>query len=117
MSSPYYSEPAFFEAWQRAVMLTRPRLFGDGESDPAAVESKWKLAPRVDDIEAVIHQMPSSEAVYVAALVSFYNDATGGRLLQAVVGRDAVGLADIAASLEEPRRRAVADLLISYAGW
>ncbi len=117
MTSPYYSEQGFFEAWQRAVMLSSPRLFGDGETDPAAAESKWKLRPRVDDIEAVIRQMPSSEAVYVAALVSFYNDDTGGKLLQAVVGRNVVGMADIAAALEEPRRRAIADLIISYAGW
>jgi hypothetical protein len=31
--------------------------------------------------------------------------------------RDAEGLSDIAASLDEPRRRVLADLLITYPGW
>jgi hypothetical protein len=50
-------------------------------------------------------------------MVSFYNDFTGGQLLQRAVGSKSVGMAEIAASLDAPRRQVIADLLLSYCGW
>jgi hypothetical protein len=50
-------------------------------------------------------------------MVSFYNDRIGGPLLQRVIGYDDVGMADIAACLDEPRRRVIGNLLLSYCGW
>jgi hypothetical protein len=47
-------------------------------------------------------------------MVSFYNSNPGGQMLRE---RDAEGLSDIAASLDEPHRRVLAELLISYPGW
>jgi hypothetical protein len=116
MSSEFYSEAAFFDAWCRGVAVAGGRWFGDGQAGTPAA-SKWDLVPRVDDIEASIGVLSSGEAVFLAALVAFYNDHSGGRLLQVAVGREVVGMADIAAALDEPRRRIIADLLVSYTGW
>lgn len=58
--------------------------------------------------------MASSDAVFLAALVSFYNGDAGGRLLK---GLGASGLGDIASSLDPERREILAGLLVSYPGW
>jgi len=117
MTSMFYSEPAFFEAWQRGAAIAGARFFGDGQTDPAAARDKSALAPRVEDIEETIGVLSSGEAVFLAALVAFYDADTGGRLLQVALRRPVSGLADIAAGLDEPRRRVIADLLVSYPGW
>ncbi len=71
----------------------------------------------MDDIEQHIGTLSSGEAVFLAALVSFYNDVTGGRLLQSVLSVKVFGLADISAALDHPRRAVIARLLVSYSGW
>lgn len=114
--SIYYNGEAFFQSWKRGVFLAGPKWFGDGE-DPAPATTKWQLAPRVDDIAAVIGKFSTSEGVFLAAMVSFYNDRIGGPWLQRAVGHKDVGMADIAASLDAPRRKVIADLLLSYCGW
>lgn len=116
MSSEHYSEAAFYDAWCRGVTVAGGRWFGDGQAAWTAA-TKWDLVPRVDDIEASIGVLSSGEAVFLAAMTAFYNDTIGGRLLQVAVGSEVVGLADIAAALDEPRRRIIAALLVSYAGW
>lgn len=114
--SNFYDAQAFLHSWKAGVKLAGPRWFGEG-GDPAAAETKWDLAPRVADIESNIGLLSTSEAVLLAAMVSFYNDRIGGPLLQQAVGYDDIGMADIAASLDEPRRRVISGLLLSYCGW
>ena len=58
--------------------------------------------------------LSSGEAVFLAALVSFYDSDTGGDMLKDVGG---AGLSDIAARLHEQRRRVIADLVVTYPGW
>lgn len=58
--------------------------------------------------------LSSGEAVFLAAMYSFYNSRAGGEML-ASLGVTAPG--DIAASLDASRRHVIADLLVSYAGW
>jgi hypothetical protein len=112
--SAFYSEEAFFDAWRRAVALAGSRWFGDGKTAPENAGTKWDLAPRVEDITEAMGWLSSGEAMLLAAMVSLYNSNPGGQMLRE---RDAEGLSDIAASLDEPRRRVLADLLISYPGW
>jgi hypothetical protein len=51
-------------------------------------------------------------------LYSFYNDATGARLLQrACGGQDPIGLATIAAALDDERGAVTSELLMTYRGW
>lgn len=114
--SKFYDGQAFLQSWKAGVQLAGPKWFGDG-NDPETAETKWDLAPCVDFIEANIGYLSTSEAVFLAAMVSFYNDRIGGPLLQSVVGYEDVGMADIAASLDEPRRRVIGNLLLSYCGW
>lgn len=114
MSAPFYNEQAFFEAWQRGVAIAGHHWFGDGQMAPDNATSKWDLAPRVDDIFASIGVLSSGEAMFLAAMVSFYNSDPGGQMLRDL---GATGLSDISASLDEQRRSVLADLLVSYPGW
>jgi len=114
--SNFYNAEAFFESWKIGVQIAGPVWFGDG-LDPSSAETKWDLVPRVDEITARIGTMSSGERVFIAAMVSFYNDDIGGTLLQRVIGSKRIGLADIASSLDERRRRVIGDLMLSYCGW
>lgn len=114
--SKFYDGQTFLQSWKVGVNLAGPEWFGDGK-DPATAETKWDLAPCVDEIESNSGYLATSEAVFLAAMVSFYNDRIGGAMLQRVIGYDDVGMADIAASLDEPRRRVIGELLLSYCGW
>ena len=77
------------------------------------VRSKWDLCPDVPLIESAIGAMSHGEQVFIAALVSFYNDQTGGRLMRRVGVND---LADFGL-LDSQRRTLLAHLLIHYSGW
>jgi len=112
----YYDPSAFLDAWKSGVKQAGPQWFGEGE-DPSTAETKWELPPRVAHIDAHIAGMSRSEAVFLGAMVSFYNDKIGSPWLQDAIGSSDFGMADIAASLDAPRRRVIADLLLSYCGW
>lgn len=114
MSAAFYNEQAFFEAWRRGVTIASRRWFGDGQTPPDNAKSKWDLAPRIDDISASIGVLSSGEAMFLAAMVSFYNSDPGGQMLHDL---GATGLSDISAGLDEQRRSVVADLLVSCPGW
>lgn len=104
----------FFQAWKKAVLLAGPRYFGiECRSDINMARSKWDLCPDVPLIESAIGVMSHGEQVFLAALVSFYNDETGGRLLQRVGVRS---LADFGL-LDTQRRMLLATLIIHYSGW
>jgi hypothetical protein len=114
MSAQFYNESSFFDAWRRGVVIAGQRWFADGKTAPESASTKWELAPRVDDIEEAIGWLSSGEAMLLAAMVSFYNSRPGGEMLTRL---GAAGPSDIAAGLDEPRRRVISDLLVSYSGW
>lgn len=115
MTTTYYDGAAFFEAWRAGVRLAGPRYFGDGTLAAVdAATTKQDLAPNYDEVMNGLGVLSSGEAVFLAAMYSFYNDEAGGKMLAQV---DAAGLAGISAHLDEPRIRVIADLLVSYAGW
>lgn len=107
-------EQAFLAAWRRGVTIAGRRWFGDGQTPPDNAKSTCDLAPRVGDIGTSIGVLSSGEAVFLAAMVSFYNSDRGAQMLREL---GATGLGDIAAGLDEQRRSVVADLLVSYPGW
>lgn len=110
----FYSEAGFFEAWQRGVAIGGQAYFGRGDKSSSAATSKWELPPRVDVIDQALGWLSSGEAIFLAAMVSFYNSDTGGEMFKRL---GVSGLSDISAGLDEPRRRVIADLLVAYHGW
>jgi hypothetical protein len=111
----HYDERAFFDAWLRGVEIAGHQWFGDGTVAAAAnATSKGALSPRYDDIAEAIGWLSSGEAVFLAAMYTFYNADTGGKMLRQLRVN---GLADLSAKLDEPRLRVIAALLVSYAGW
>ena len=115
MTTTYYNETAFFAAWHKAVRLAGPLYFGDGTAENVeTAKSKYDLPPDYDEVTGALGVLSSGEAVFLAALYSFFNADAGGKMLASL---GANGLGDIAAHLDEARCRVIADLLVSYAGW
>lgn len=113
----FYDTEGFLSAWRRGIALAGDGYFGSGAAaDNAAASSKWELAPRTDLIRDMIGVLSSGESVFLAAMVSFYNARVGDELIRVATGSDA-GFASVSAALDEPRRRVLADLLVSYEGW
>lgn len=110
--STFYSELAFLEAWKRGVEIAGWQFFGTGQ--PVAATSKYDLAPSYDMIERAMSYLSSGEAVFLAAMYSFYNSDAGGKWLTQL---GVNGLGAVSASLDEKRCKVIADLLFSYAGW
>lgn len=104
----------FSEAWLRAIGLfgERPRYFIN--SGRPASQSFRAWPPDVALIKKDLEELPSSDAIFLAAMVSFFNGDTGGKLLR---GLGASGLSNIAVSLDDERRQLLADLLVRYPGW
>ncbi|AZE99513.1 hypothetical protein C4J95_2051 [Pseudomonas orientalis] len=104
----------FFQTWQQAVLLAGPVYFGNGKRSSATeARDKWELRPNVSLIESAIGAMSHGEQVFIAALVSVYDDESGGRLLRRM---GVNGLADFGV-LDTRRRTLVANLIIHYSGW
>jgi hypothetical protein len=114
VTTTFYDEAAFFDAWRAGAAIAGERFFGDGTYSPSTARSKWDLEPQVESISTNLGVLSSGEAMFLAAMVSFYDSRSGGEMLNQV-GAD--GLSDIAARLDESRRQVLADLLVSYPGW
>jgi hypothetical protein len=106
-------EDAFLNAWKRGVVLAGARFFGDGSGIGA---TKYDFAPQVDLIEHQLGMLSSTEATFLATMVTFYNCRVGGQMM-AQLNYGTWGMADVAGALDPVRRRIIADLLLSYPGW
>lgn len=106
----------FFNAWRRAVGLvhqTKPGIFGGTDLDLA--RDRDDLQPDVERVRSEFNAMSSGESAFIGGLVSFYSSRLGAELLTDRFG-DA-GLATLLNHLDNPRRRVLAELLLSYRGW
>ncbi|MCE0872559.1 hypothetical protein [Pseudomonas monteilii] len=105
---------AFFEAWTRGVEIAGPEWFGDGTRECLSrARDKWDLKPAVQRIEKSLGVLSSGERMFLAAMVSFYNERKGGALLKRCGFH---GLADFS-GLDLQRRKVIADLVLYYSGW
>lgn len=102
---------AFTKAWTRGMSIVGRGYFHDASHHQVAYRS---LAPYVDDIQKALPRLPASTAVFLAAMVSFFNGDTGGKMLRSL---QAAGLSDIAARLDHDQRQVLADLMVAYTGW
>jgi len=114
MTTTFHSELAFFDAWARGVEIAGPRWFKRDDWGASDVPSKWDYAPDFEAIEDSLGVLSSGEAAFLAAMVSFYSPQ-GGRELMTKLNLGSPG--SVAAVLDEKRRRVIADLTVSYAGW
>ncbi len=105
---------AFFQAWKRGVQLAGPQWFGDGTPEGLRLaRDKWALCPDVPRISKAIGVLSGGERMFLAAMVSFYNERKGGALLKRCGFH---GLADFG-GLDLQRRKVLADLVLNYGGW
>jgi hypothetical protein len=104
----------FLSVWKRGVAFAGAHLFGEGpEADLELSTTKWDLCPKVRVISRALRRLPPLEQLFLATLVSFYNDRDGGRLLKRTGFR---GLLDFA-PLDTPHRAVLAGLILNYTGW
>lgn len=108
--SDFYSETAFFDAWMRGIELAGTQFFRFPVS--GEIRGKDDVPPDFDMVECGMEYLSSGERAFLAAMYSFYNAAAAQRLYNAVLVPG-----EVAALLDEPRRRVIADLLVSYTGW
>jgi len=105
---------AFFQTWKLGVQLAGPHWFGDGTPEGLRqAQDKWDLCPDVPRISKAIGVLSSGERMFLAAMVSFYNDRKGGALLKRCGFH---GLADFS-GLDSQRRQVIANLVLHYNGW
>ena len=105
---------AFLQAWKRGVRLAGPQWFGDGTPEGLnQARDKWDLCPDVPRISKALSVLSGGERMFLAAMVSFYNERKGGTLLKRCGFH---GLADFG-GLDMERRGVLADLLLHYGGW
>lgn len=104
----------FLAAWKRGCLIS-PQYFGDGtrESIEAATD-KWQLAPNVDAIKKTVRSKSPGEAIFLAAMVDFYNSERSREIQKAAKQSDGVGNL---LRMDCERRQVIADLLVNYAGW
>lgn len=115
MQAHWLKAPAeFFQAWKRGVRIAGAYYFGDGtEERVERASEKWDLEPRSAAIRDAFGVLSSGERTFLAAMYSFYNAHDGAVLLKEC-GFE--GLADLS-TLDLPRRKVIADLLLNYTGW
>ena len=76
--------------------------------------TKWDYRPNYDAINDNLDCLSTGEAAFLAAMYSFFNPHVGGRMMKRL-GVDAPG--QLAAILDAPRLRVIAELMTSYEGW
>lgn len=104
----------FLAAWKRGCLIS-PHYFGDGTVEGIeAATDKWQLAPNTDAIKKAVRSKSPGEAIFLAAMVSFYNDVTSRQIQKAVGQSDGIGNL---LRMDLECRQVIADLLVSYAGW
>jgi hypothetical protein len=105
---------AFFQAWKRGVEIAGYEWFGAGTREGLQdATSKWELRPNVLLLNDALGVLSSGQRIFLAAMVSFYNDREGGAMLQRCGFH---GLCDFG-GLDLQRRKVLADLLLNYIGW
>lgn len=104
----------FLAAWKRGCLIS-PQFFGDGtrESIEAATD-KWQLAPNTDAIKKAVRSVSPGEAIFLAAMVGFYNDVSSGQIQKTAGQSCNVGNL---LRMDWERRQVIVDLLVNYTGW
>lgn len=104
----------FLAAWKRGCLIS-PQYFGDGTREGIeAATDKWQLAPNTEAINMAVRSKSPGEAIFLAGMVSFYNDATSRKIQKAAGQSDGIGNL---LRMDLERRQVIADLLVSYTGW
>lgn len=111
----YADAPArFLAAWKEAVKLAGPRFFEcDAESVDAATD-KWQLKPKWEEVDAFMGVGSTGERVFLAAVVSFYNNEWGQGHLEAAGWPN---LAAVANRLDLRELEILTQLMLNYTGW
>jgi hypothetical protein len=104
----------FLEAWKRGIALIGPRFFEVKSSSIESATHKNELRPDWHVIEESLGVLSRGEAVFLAAMYSFYN-AECGQILLTEAGHP--NICDIASKLDREHAEVIAELLLTYAGW
>ncbi len=108
------AEERFLRAWKDGVELAGEALFGCQARTPREACHWHQLTPKLDVIRRALPNRSQADAVFIAAMASFYNAEEGQRLLRKA-GCEAFG--NLANFLDRHQRAILAVLMIEYQGW
>jgi hypothetical protein len=109
------NEEQFFQAWKAAVAIAGIEFFGDGtQSGFDHAREKWELCPRAEMIKANLPRMSPGCAIFLGALIAFYNKAVSRQMLSPSDLSSDIG--DLL-RMDTARTQAITALLHTYPGW
>ena len=107
-------EKDFLNYWKKGVEIAGYHYFGDGTKENfEQATDKNQLSPVSAKMEAAFGALGHGEAMFLAAMYSFYNDHKGGELCRSL-NANSVGALTL---LDGNRRAVIAGLLVTYCGW
>jgi hypothetical protein len=111
------AEERFLAAWKRGIKLAGRDLFHIKAVDLASADSKEKLPPNWEAVEAYIRGACSdAERLFLMEMCSFYNNEWMEEQ-KAAIELPRSSFCRAAYSLDEERGNVLADLLTAYRGW
>jgi len=109
----------FLDTWKKAVNLAGERFFTNNRDYQVAstadeATDKWQLIPVRKTIDNYLGVASTGEALFIAALYSFYNGRDGEKMIQEL---GYSGLGDIANRLEYDQLEIITTLMKYHTGW
>lgn len=104
----------FLAAWKNGVEIAGTGLFGCQARSPQEATHWRQLAPKLDVMRKQLPNRSQADAVFAAAMASFFNPAEGHKLMTKVGAPEFGSLTTV---LDRRRRSILAVLLINFGGW
>lgn len=104
----------FLSAWQAGIEIAGSSLFGCQAPNPNAATHWHQLTPKLDAMRKAIPNRCQGDAVFIAAMASFFNAEEGQKLLNKA-GAHAFG--NLLTLLDDRRRAVIADLFHNFRSW
>lgn len=106
----------FLKAWKAGMKLVGLEYFNItmGLAELEKSTNKWDFEPNYKFIKHSLHQINARNALFLAAMYSFFDDEDGQRLLEELGSPNIV---DLAAQLSKEQAEIIAELFLNYCGW
>lgn len=109
-----HTAATFLVAWKVGISTIGEQFFLLPAGGLGAVTRKEHACPNIQHIKDSIDTMSTGQAVFLAAMVSFYNPTHGAAMLKNL---GITNPCSLAARLDTTGRGVIAELMCSYSGW
>lgn len=108
------AEASFLDVWRDGVQIAGAGLFGCQVAHPREAAHWRQLTPKLDVMRRELPNRGQVDAVFAAALASFFNPEEGQKLMARA---GCHGFGGLAVLLDARRRSLLACLLANFRGW